>query len=139
MFLEKYVKHKIYFFVCFVLGVYRPTREFFTHMETSRYSWPLSSEGSLTCHTYCDRGLPPYNGDIRGPVTLTPVAEHLAVELSLAVITTLVCHDFGLNPDLPHAIRTLYLYTTPRLTQYINKLIDKVNFSSNIFFTRAYK
>ena len=31
---------------CF--GVLRPTREFYTHMETS-----LSSEGSLACHTYC--------------------------------------------------------------------------------------
>ena len=24
----------------------------------ARHSWPLSSEGSLTCHTYCDMGLP---------------------------------------------------------------------------------
>ena len=24
----------------------------------ARHSWPLSSEGSLTCHTYCDTGLP---------------------------------------------------------------------------------
>ena len=53
-------------------GVYRPTREFFTHMETSplpvkgckflktyaRHLRPLSSEGSLTCHAYCDTGLP---------------------------------------------------------------------------------
>ena len=49
--------------------VYRPTRECFTQMEMSplpvktaiftyaRHSWPLSSEGSLTCHTYCDTGL----------------------------------------------------------------------------------
>ena len=56
-------------FVC-LFGVFRPTREFFTHMETSpageglqiftfdRHSWPLSSEGSLTCHTYCDTGHP---------------------------------------------------------------------------------
>ena len=29
-----------------------------------------------------------YNGHLRGPVTLTPVAEPLAVELSLAVFTT---------------------------------------------------
>ena len=46
---------------------FRPTQEFFTHMETSRllvkgcfsfyyarHLWPLSSEGSLACHTYCD-------------------------------------------------------------------------------------
>ena len=24
----------------------------------ARHSWPLSSEGSFTCHTYCDTGLP---------------------------------------------------------------------------------
>ena len=52
-------------------GVYRPTREFFTHMETSplpvkrckfltyaRHLWPLSNEGSLMCHIHCDTGLP---------------------------------------------------------------------------------
>ena len=48
-----------------------------------RPSWPLSSEGSLACHTYCV-----YNGRMRGPVPLTPIAEHLAVELSLPVLTT---------------------------------------------------
>ena len=52
-----------------LFGVFRPTREFFTHMETSplpgckfftyaRHLWPLRSEGSLTCHTYCDTGNP---------------------------------------------------------------------------------
>ena len=53
--------------VC-LFGVYRPTREFFTHMPLpvkgcifftyARHSWPLSSEGSLTCHTHCDTGIP---------------------------------------------------------------------------------
>ena len=54
-------------YVC-LYGVFRPTREFFTHSEKSplplglqiltyaRHSWPLSSEGSLACHTYCDMG-----------------------------------------------------------------------------------
>ena len=52
-----------------LFGVLRPTREFFTHMETSplpvkgckfwpRHIWPLSSDGSLACHTYCDKGHP---------------------------------------------------------------------------------
>ena len=52
-------------FVCL-----HPNREFFTHMDTSplpvkgckltytRHSWPLDSEGSLACHTYCDTGHP---------------------------------------------------------------------------------
>ena len=44
-----------------------PTQEFFTHLEKSplplkgykfwpiRQSWPLSSEGPLTCHAYCEQ------------------------------------------------------------------------------------
>ena len=50
-----------------LFGVLRPTREFFTHLETSplpvrgckfwpRHIWPLSSDGFLACHTYCDKG-----------------------------------------------------------------------------------
>ena len=51
-------------FVC-LFGVFHPTREFFTHeygdvtitveglqiLTYARRPWPLSSEGSLTCHT----------------------------------------------------------------------------------------
>ena len=36
--------------------------------------------GFLTCHTYCDTDQPFYYGHLRGPVTLTPVVERLAVE-----------------------------------------------------------
>ena len=42
---------------------------------------------------------------LRGPVTHTPVAERLAVELSLPVFTTHVCHYWGSNPDIQHARR----------------------------------
>ena len=56
----------------FVLfGDFRVTREIFTYLETSplpmkglqiltyaRYLWSLSSECSLACHTYFDRGHP---------------------------------------------------------------------------------
>ena len=79
-----------------LFGVFRPTEEFFTHKETSqspgeglqiltqtRHSWPLSSEGSIACHIYCDTG-----HYIWWPVTLTSIAERLAVELSLPVFTT---------------------------------------------------
>ena len=55
-----------------LFGDFRPTQEFFTHLETSplpvkaglqistytRHSWPLISEGSLACHTYCDKDQP---------------------------------------------------------------------------------
>ena len=61
-----------------------------------------------------------YNGHLQGPVTLTPVAEPLAVEQSLPVFTTWVCCDRGSKPDLPHANRMLYLYA-PRSGQVIKK------------------
>ena len=61
----------ILFVFCLLFWVYRPTWEFFTHREKSPvpvkgykfftyawYSWPLNSEGSLVCHTYCDTGHP---------------------------------------------------------------------------------
>ena len=35
-----------------------------------------------------------YSGHILGPVTLTPIAERLAVDLSLPVFTTYVCRDW---------------------------------------------
>ena len=55
---------------CLIVCLYRIirlTRDFFTHMETSplpvkvtytRHTWPLSSEGSLACHTYGYTGHP---------------------------------------------------------------------------------
>ena len=65
---------KYYIFFCGaytrLFVVFRPIREFFTHMETlplpvkgckfwhARHSWPLNSGGSLACHNYCDTGNP---------------------------------------------------------------------------------
>ena len=49
-----------------------------------------------------------YKGYLRGPVTFTPVAKRLAVELSPPLFTTQVCRERGSNPDLSHARRTLY-------------------------------
>ena len=46
-----------WFFVCLfvcLFRIFRPNRELFTY----RHSWPLSSEGSLACHSYCDTGHP---------------------------------------------------------------------------------
>ena len=86
--------------VFFVWG-YCPTREFFTHMGTSPLlvkgcKWLLSSEGSLASHTYCDSGTV-YDSHLRGPVTLTPIAERLAVERSLHVFTTYVSRGWDSN------------------------------------------
>ena len=43
----------------------------------------LSIEGSLACHTFYDTEHLFNCGHLRGPMTLKPVAERLAVELSL--------------------------------------------------------
>ena len=48
-----------------------------------------------------------YNGHLWGPVTLTPIAEHWAVELSLPVLTTLDCRGWDSNIELPLWLRTL--------------------------------
>ena len=42
-----------------------------------QHSWPLSSEGSLACHTYWEMGHPfiIINSHLQGPVTLAPNAE----------------------------------------------------------------
>ena len=60
----------------------------------ARHSWPLSSERSLACHTYCDRE---HLFIMVISVTLTPIAERLAVELSLTVFTTKVCRGWDSN------------------------------------------
>ena len=42
----------------------------------ARHLWPLSSESSLACHAYCTwHGAPVYNGHLRGPMTITFIAE----------------------------------------------------------------
>ena len=46
-----------------------------------------------------------YNGYLRGPVKLTPIAERLAAELSLSVFTTKVCRGYDSNTQ-PSACST---------------------------------
>ena len=112
-------------FVC-VCGVYRPTREFFTHMETSQLPvkgckfWPslalmaIEQWGFFNVPHLLWHGPTLYNDHLRGPVTVTPITctERLAVELLLPVFTSQVCRDQGYNSDLSHASRTFYLYAT---------------------------
>ena len=95
----------VWFFVC---GLSSQSRFFHSYGDVTivcegpqiltyaRHSWPLTSEGYLAFHTCCDTGHPfimvipegasVYNGHLRGPLTLTPIAGHLAVELSLPVL-----------------------------------------------------
>ena len=80
------------------------TGEGFQILTYDRHPWPLSNEGSLACHTYCDASeASVYNGHFRGPVTLTPIAECSALELSLPVFTTVtkVCSCWDSNTQPP--------------------------------------
>ena len=54
-----------------------------------------------------------YNGHLRGPLTLTPVAEHLVVELSLSVLRLRTVAAGIRTPKLPHARRTFYRTAPP--------------------------
>ena len=87
-----------FFFVC--LGFLRPIREFFTHMEAPPFPvkdlkfWPISAHmaieqwGFFSVPQLLWHGASVYNDHLRELVTLTPVAEVLAVELSLPVLMT---------------------------------------------------
>ena len=89
--------------------------KFFTY---TRHSWPLSSDGSLTCHTYCDTSQP-------------FIAKRLVVELSLPVLTTYVCPDRGSNPDLPHKNHV----TKSVICHWIVKMFVHVNIHQRFIFT----
>ena len=94
-------------FVCFFFGVNRPTREFFTHIETSPLLvkaanfdqcsklMAIEQSGSLACQTYCDTFIMIII--LRGPVTLKPISERLEVALSLLVFTTEICGGWDSN------------------------------------------
>ena len=87
------------FFVC-LFGVFRPTRELFTHLDTSPLPvtivnfdlcpalMAIEQLGFFSLPHLLWHGASVYNGYLRGPVTLRPIAEPLAVELSLSVLMT---------------------------------------------------
>ena len=105
--------------VCWLYGVYRPTREFLSYGDVNiageglqiltyaRALWLLSSEGSLTCHTHCNSGLP-----FKMVTSEDPLHSHLVSSVwqwTWAVATWF--YDLGLSqpgiePDLPHERRT---------------------------------
>ena len=107
-----FAKHYIYAYVCFFvcLMFFRPTREFLTHIEKSllpvkgRIFWPiLDTHGHWAVGFFFSvphilwHGASDYHGHLRGPLILTSVAERLAVELSLPVLTTKVCRGCDSN------------------------------------------
>ena len=99
-------------FVC--LFVWSLCFMFFTHMETSpspvkgckfRPMLGIHGHWAVSVPHPLRHGPTVYNGHLRGPVTLTPVAER---------------SRSGTNPDLPHARRTLYLYATAVMSMDVN-------------------
>ena len=63
-----------------------------------RHSLFWNCEGSLAYHTYCDTARASiYHCHLRGTMTLIPVAELLALELSLPGFTTYVCRALDSN------------------------------------------
>ena len=101
--------------------VFRPTRSIFNlfkDVTTSGerlqiliytwHSWPLSSEGSLTCHTYCYTGQP-----FIIVISEDPRHPHCCRAFGGGAVTTSTCFikfipNRGSNPDIPHARRMLY-------------------------------
>ena len=63
----------------------------------ARNSWALSSEGFFCLSHLLWHGTSVYNGHLQGPVTLTPIADRWAVELSLHVLTIYVCRGWDSN------------------------------------------
>ena len=121
---------------CVCFGIFRPTRECFTHLEMSSLLvkgykfWPTSELMAIEQWLFFNvphllwHGPNLYNGQLRGPVTLSINAERLTVELSLPGLTKKVCPDRGLNPDLLHAMQTVYLYTIAMVNECRNKEIN---------------
>ena len=99
-------------------GVFRPTREFFIHLETSPLPvkgckfWPMLGTYGQWVFFHVPHllwhGAPVYNGHLRGPVTLTPIAFQLAVEQSLPVLKAKVCCGWESNTQ-PYACRAIAL------------------------------
>ena len=53
-----------------------------------------------------------YNSHLRDPVTLTPIADRLAVELSLPVFTTKICCSWDLNTQPSACCSCVHLWIT---------------------------
>ena len=118
---------------CFVcLGFFYHSKSFNSFGEPVKgYKfWPilhthghckLNSEGSLTCHIYCDTGQP----------FIMVISEDSWHSQLLPSDWQWSCPDRWLNPDLPHARRTLYQYATApvqvhEVTVLLSKALQRV-------------
>ena len=103
----KMICAKYGWFVC--LGVFVPLENFSVIWRRHHCRWRAANFDLCSAHMAIEQwgffrvphllwhGASVYNGHLRGPVTLTPIAERLAVELSLPVFTTLNCRGWVSN------------------------------------------
>ena len=100
-------------FVC-LFGVFRHTWNFFTHMETSLTAnfdlclalSAIKQWGSLHVPHLLLHGTSVYNSHLLRPVTLTPIAERMAMVLSPPVFTRSIATGIR-TPNLQLAGRTI--------------------------------
>ena len=100
---------------------------FFTY---ARHSWPLSSEGSLVCHTYCDKGHP----------FIMVIFEDLWLSHLLQSVWQWSCHYLFIRlmsiasgirtPNLPLTRRFLLPTAVPSRSYILKKLLTKAQFNS---------
>mgnify|MGYP003684331051 CR=1 FL=1 len=124
-----------FLFVCFLSHsrVFHSYGEVLRILTCALHSWPLSSDGSLISvphllwhwSSVC-------NGYLRGPVTLTPIAERLAVELSLPVFKTLLSVEARDSNTQPSASRDwIYVYVFfKRFFLWVNQSLRKTTSQS---------
>ena len=99
-----------FYFVC-LLGDFSPTREFLNIWRRHHCRWRAANFDLCSAHMAIEQwgffnvphllwyGASVYNGHLRGPVTLTPIAEHLAMQLSLPVFNDLGLWRLGFEPQ----------------------------------------
>ena len=102
------------------------TAEVIQILAYAQNSWPLSSEGSLTCHTMCDMGHP-----FIMVISRDPWHSHLLKSVWQCIFhylfSRLTCRLVAVgirSPNLPHTIRTLRQLSV-KLNSFVLDLIDK--------------
>ena len=118
-------------FVCLFV-VFGPTAEFFTYMTSlynrwkaailtyARHSWLIEQWGFLSVQHLLWHGASVNNGHLRGPVTLTPIVERLAVKQSLPVLWLSSVAAGIQTPHLPLACGANSQPTAPRSTLFVD-------------------
>ena len=135
------------FFVCLFVclyGVNRPTRDILLPRRAANFDLcsvliAIEQLGYFSLPHQLWHWTSVYNGLIRGPVTLTPIAERLAVELSLPVLTHYVfrCRDFNTSLSACGAYALTDCATHAVRCKYINCTIIRIVYSTDCELQQA--